>query len=314
MQLRDSSSPSAPARLYVAGPDGAFRLLAGDIGEEPVDPLWPPLVRHRGRRVHAGGRAATARAGGTRRRWSCRPRAPPASSRPPASVGVASTEGALIVFDLRSGPSCTRSRSRTTTRRSRASPSRRTATSPRPWPSGDGSESCCGRPQGLPACARSRARCGWSRSRPRAGGWLRGLNRLDAGVRVTILDGATGRARVPRPGDGDGGAPVLRRHPPRVRDRRLHAAGDGGHRRRHPARSLRAHRDDGHAPRGRAGRGHVPERAVESCRVRAAGRTTTVPRGRTRAIRLPRGATVRVIDPAAARAPARARGCRRRPV
>ena len=34
-----------------------------------------------------------------------------------------------------------------------------------------------------------------------------------------------------------------------------------------------------------------------SCRVRAAGRTTTVPRGRTRAIRLPRGATVRVIDP-----------------
>src|SRR3954471_10225339 len=43
VQLRDSGSPSAPARLYVAGPDGAFRRLADDVGEEPFDPLWPPL-------------------------------------------------------------------------------------------------------------------------------------------------------------------------------------------------------------------------------------------------------------------------------
>jgi hypothetical protein len=43
VQLRDSSSPSAPARLYVAGPDGGFRRLADDVGEEPFDPLWPPL-------------------------------------------------------------------------------------------------------------------------------------------------------------------------------------------------------------------------------------------------------------------------------
>src|SRR5690348_14960131 len=42
VQLRDFGSPRAPGRLYVAGTDGAFRLLAGDVGEEPFDPLWPP--------------------------------------------------------------------------------------------------------------------------------------------------------------------------------------------------------------------------------------------------------------------------------
>ena len=43
VQLRSSDSPSAPARLYAAGADGVFRQLAGDVGEEPFDPLWPPL-------------------------------------------------------------------------------------------------------------------------------------------------------------------------------------------------------------------------------------------------------------------------------
>ena len=35
VQLRDFGSPRAPGRLDVAGPDGAFKLLAGDVGEEP---------------------------------------------------------------------------------------------------------------------------------------------------------------------------------------------------------------------------------------------------------------------------------------
>ena len=60
VQLRDFDSPSAPGRLYAAGPDGAFRQLAGDVGEEPFDPLWPPVSVTDAGRLHAGGDADAA--------------------------------------------------------------------------------------------------------------------------------------------------------------------------------------------------------------------------------------------------------------
>jgi len=39
-QLRDAGSRGAAGRLFAAGPDGAFRLVADDVGEEPFDALW----------------------------------------------------------------------------------------------------------------------------------------------------------------------------------------------------------------------------------------------------------------------------------
>src|SRR4051812_3198027 len=43
VQLRSFDSPRAPGRLYAAGVDGVFRELSSDVGEEPFDPLWPPI-------------------------------------------------------------------------------------------------------------------------------------------------------------------------------------------------------------------------------------------------------------------------------
>ena len=103
VQLRDSGSPRAPGRLYVAGPDGAFKLLAGDVGEEPFDPLWPPVS------VTAQGVFTQEATPLLRDRDGAKTEVvfPPESNAgfvaAAGDVGVASTDGALIVFDLRSG-------------------------------------------------------------------------------------------------------------------------------------------------------------------------------------------------------------------
>ena len=105
VQLRSSDSPSAPGAPVRGGPDGVFRQLAGDVGEEPFDPLWPPLsVTTRGR-VHAGGRRRTLRdvSTGAKTDVVLPPEGDPGFVAAAGGVGVASTDGALIVFDLRSG-------------------------------------------------------------------------------------------------------------------------------------------------------------------------------------------------------------------
>jgi hypothetical protein len=126
-----------------------------------------------------------------------------------------------------------------------------------------------------------------------------GSNRLEAGVRVTVLDGASG-ARLFRGPVSDtadrlsfdgthlayatGGCTLVATVPtasvsvlpagPCVRTEATVARLEG----------TRAEVTCLSAP-------------TASCRVAFAKRTIAVPRGRTRAIRLPRGARVRVIDP-----------------
>ena len=103
VQLRSVDSPSAPGRLYAAGPDGAFRELSGDVGEEPFDPLWPPLsVTSEGVFTQEG--IPTLRSlSGAKTDVVLPPEGDPGFVAAAGGVGVASTDGVLIVFDLRSG-------------------------------------------------------------------------------------------------------------------------------------------------------------------------------------------------------------------
>ena len=104
VQLRDGGSPRAPGRLYVAGPDGAFRLLAGDVGEEPFDPLWPPVsVTAAGVFTQEATPLLRDPVAGRRTEVVLPPESNAGFVAAAGDVGVASTDGALIVFDLRSG-------------------------------------------------------------------------------------------------------------------------------------------------------------------------------------------------------------------
>ena len=298
VQLRDSSSPSAPARLYLAGPDGAFQLLAGDVGEEPFDPLWPPLS------VTAAGvftQEAVPQlrdAAGRRTDVVLPPEGSPGFVAAAGSVGVASTDGALIVFDLRSGTelhqiSLEDYDAQVTSLA--VSPAGDVAAT---VAVGDGSDVLLWAPAGA-SRVRALAREVRMESVATAGGRVAyvGSNRLDAGVRVTILDGASGR--------------TVFRGPVTATAERL--SFDGTHL-AYATDACTLLATEGTAaviPPGPCVRTETTVTRLEgaraevtclsapssSCRVRAAGRTTTVPRGRTRAIRLPRGGTVRVIDP-----------------
>jgi hypothetical protein len=126
-----------------------------------------------------------------------------------------------------------------------------------------------------------------------------GSNRLDAGVRVTVLDGASG-ARLFR-------GPVSEVADRLSFDRTHLAYATSGCTllATVPASSVRV------LPPGPCVRTEATVARLEglrasvtclsapaaSCRVRAAGKTMRVPPGRTRFFRLPRGVTVRVVDP-----------------
>jgi hypothetical protein len=302
VQLRSFDSPSAPGRLYAAGADGAFRELADDVGEEPFDPLWPPVS------VTSLG-VFTQEATPLLREMSA-PARPTEVVLPPegnagfvaaaGDVGVASTDGALIVFDLRSGTelhqiSLERYDAQVTSLA--ISPTGDVAAT---TAVGDGSDVLLWAPAGA-SRVRALAREVRMEAVATAGGRVAyvGSNRLDAGVRVTVLDGASGgrlfRGPVSETAErlsfdgahlawATGGCTLLATVPtasagvlppgPCVRTEATVARLEGA---RAEVTCLSAPGD--------------------VCRVTAARRATRIPRGRSRVVRLPRGATVRVTDP-----------------
>jgi hypothetical protein len=301
VQLRDSRSPSAPARLYVAGPDGAFRLLASDVREEPFDPLWPPVsVTSRG--VFTQEATPLLREPSSARRTEVV--VPPESNAgfvaAAGDLGVASTDGALIVFDLRSGTELHQialgSYDAQVTSLAISPAGDVAATTA----VGDGTDVLLYAPAGAPR-VRVLAREVRMETVTTAGGRVAyvGSNRLDAGVRVTVLDGASG-AR-------------LFRGPVSEQSDRL--SFDGAHLAwttggctlvaTVPTASVGVVpegpcvRTEATVARLRGARAEVTclSAPSASCRVRAAAVTMRVARGRTRALRLPRGAKVRVVDP-----------------
>ena len=226
-------------------------------------------------------------------------------------VGVASTDGALIVFDLRSGTELHQialGKYDAQVTSLAVSPAGDVAAT---TAVGDGSDVLLYAPAGA-SRVRALAREVRMEGVATAGGRVAyvGSNRLDAGVRVTVVDGASGarvfRGPVSETADrmsfdgthlawATGGCTLLATVP---------AASVSVL----PRGPVRAHRGDRRAAVGRACRGHVPERAGGVLpRARGEARRSPVPRGRTRAIRLPRGATVRVIDPDGGRGSSRAR-------
>jgi hypothetical protein len=300
VQLRDFGSPRAPGRLYVAGPDGAFKLLAGDVGEEPFDPLWPPVsVTAQGVFTQEATPLLRDPLTGRRTEVVFPPESNAGFVAAAGDVGVASTDGALIVFDLRSGTELHQvalgSYDAQVTSLA-VSPAGDVAAT---TAVGDGSDVLLYAPAGA-SRVRALAREVRMEAVTTAGGRVAyvGSNRLDAGVRVTVVDGASGarlfRGPVSETADrlsfdgthlayATGGCTLLATVPtapvsalpqgPCVRTEATVARLDG----------TRAEVTCLSAP-------------TASCRVAFAKRTITVPRGRTRHIRLPRGATVRVID------------------
>ena len=194
VQLRDSSSPSAPGAAVRGRARRRVPAAGRRRGRGAVRSAVAAAVGHGGRRVHAGGGAAAARCRGTQDR-----RGPAARGLPRLRRGRRlrrrrvhrrRADRLRPALRHRAAPDLARG---ATTRRSRASPSRRPATLRRPWPSGTARTFCCGRPRGLLACARSRAKCGWSRWRPRAGGW-------PTWVRTASTRGCGSRSSTARPG------------------------------------------------------------------------------------------------------------------
>ena len=247
VQLRDSGSPSAPARLYVAGPDGAFRLFADDVGEEPFDPLWPPLsVTSQGVFTQEAVPLLRKLTGG-RTEVVVPPEGNAGFVAAAGDVGVASTDGALIVLDLRSGIELHQvalGEYDAQVTSLAVSPAGDVAAT---TAVGDGSDVVLYAPAGA-ARVRALAREVRMETVTTAGGRVAyvGSNRLDAGVRVTVPGRGVGRAAVPRPGERDRGPAELRRHAPGLCDRGLHAARGGSHGAgaRAPGRPVRAHRGD----------------------------------------------------------------------
>jgi hypothetical protein len=100
--VREASDSSGPGRLYVAGPDGAFGLVAGDVREEPVEFRSVSFVQVTAHGVLTLEAAPVLHEGG-RRRVTLPPGADPELLATAGELGVASAQGVLIVFDLRSG-------------------------------------------------------------------------------------------------------------------------------------------------------------------------------------------------------------------
>jgi hypothetical protein len=301
VQLRDFGSPSAPGRLFVAGQEGTFGQLAGDVGEEPFDPLWPPVsVTGQGVFTQEATPLLRDPLSGRRTEVVLPPESNAGFVAAAGDVGVASTDGALIVFDLLSGRelhTLALGEYDAQVTSLAISPAGDVAAT---TAVGDGSDVLLWAPAGA-SRVRALAREVRMETVTTAGGRIAyvGSNRLDAGVRVTVLDGTTG-ARLFRGPVSDaadrlsfdgthlayatGGCTLLATVPtasvsvlpegPCVRTEATVARLEG----------TRASVTCLSAPSA-------------ACRVRAAGRTLSVARGRTREFRLPRGAVVRVIDP-----------------
>jgi hypothetical protein len=288
----------APARLYVAGADGAFRLLADDVGEEPFDPLWPPVsVTSAGVFTQEATPLLRNPVSGSKLEVVYPPESNPGFLAAAGAVGVASTEGALIVFDLASGRELHQISLEsfdpqvTSLAVSPAGDVAATTTA------GDGTDVLLYAPAGA-SRVRVLAREVRMESVAVAGGRVAyvGSNRFDAGVRVTVLDGASG-ARVFR---GPVSATAAR------------LSFDGAHLAwatggctlvaTVPAPSVRVLppgpcvRTEAAVARLSGGRAEVTCLSAPraSCRVRAAGRTLRLRVGRTRVLR---AASVRVVDP-----------------
>ena len=101
--VRDARDLSAPGRLYVAGADGAFGLVAEDVGDEPVEFRAVSFVQVTAPGVLTLERSPFLRAGGTRRAVTFPPDADPELVATSGGLGVAASQGVLIVFDLRTG-------------------------------------------------------------------------------------------------------------------------------------------------------------------------------------------------------------------
>jgi hypothetical protein len=204
VQLRDFGAPRAPGRLYAAGPDGAFRELAGDVGEEPFDPLWPPVsVTTQGvftqeatptlRSAERSGDERSARGSGAKTAVVLPPEGDPGFVAAAGGLGVASTDGALIVFDLRSGTELHQVSLEEFDAQVTSLALSPTGDVAATVAVGDGSDVLLWAPAGA-----SRVRVLATQARMEtvatAGGRVAyvGSNRLDSGVRVTVLDGATG--------------------------------------------------------------------------------------------------------------------------
>ncbi|MDA0166714.1 WD40 repeat domain-containing protein [Solirubrobacter ginsenosidimutans] len=193
VQLRSLDSPSAPGRLYAAGADGVFRELAGDVGEEPFDPLWPPLsVTTEG--VFTQEATPTLRSvAGAKTEVVLPPEGDPGFVAAAGGVGVASTDGVLIVFDLRSGTELHQislgSFDAQVTSLAVSPEGGVAATTA----TGDGSDVVLWAPAGARQ-VRVLATPARAEEVATAGGRVAfvGSNRLDGGVRVAVLDGATG--------------------------------------------------------------------------------------------------------------------------
>jgi hypothetical protein len=206
VQLRDFDSPSAPGRLYAAGPDGVFQELAGDVGEEPFDPLWAPLsVTAEG--VFTQEATPTLRSPtGAKTAVVLPPEGDPGFVAAAGGVGVASTDGVLIVFDLRSGTELHQislgSFDAQVTSLAISPAGDVAATTA----TGDGSDVVLWAPAGARE-VRVLAMVARAEEVATAGGRVAfvGSNRLDAGVRVTVLDGADGAVRYRGPVTEDAG-------------------------------------------------------------------------------------------------------------
>jgi hypothetical protein len=91
-------------RLFVAGADGVFGLAARDIGAEPIEFRAVSFVQVTARGVLTLERVPFLRdGGGTRRAVTLPPEADPELIATAGGLGVVAAQGALIVFDLRSG-------------------------------------------------------------------------------------------------------------------------------------------------------------------------------------------------------------------
>ena len=101
--VRDASDFSAPGRLYVAGADGVFGLAAGAVGQEPVEFRAVSFVQVTARGVLTLERSPFLRDGGRARAVTLPPGADPELVATAGGLGVAASQGVLIVFDLRSG-------------------------------------------------------------------------------------------------------------------------------------------------------------------------------------------------------------------
>jgi hypothetical protein len=194
VQLRDFRSPRAPGRLYAAGIDGVFGELAGNVGEEPFDPLWSPIsVTTQG--VFTQEATPWLRdAVGAKTEVVLPPEASPGFVAAAGGLGVASTDGALIVFDLRSGTELHQISLESFDAQVTSlaiSPAGDVAAT---VAVGDGSDVLLWVPAGA---SRVRALANQVRMETvaTAGGRVAfaGSSRLDSGLRVTILDGTSGK-------------------------------------------------------------------------------------------------------------------------